>query len=309
MALSPEAEKKGIVAIRPKVVVVTTNALTRSNPDDGGNSGVNSDLNAVAWSCAPGAYLRRFDFAISVAPRVTHMEGNTANVSHRIDWANDGPEFWKFRQLRYRLSDGYSCVRTLGEEYRTMEEMLLKLSEIAITHKWAQKKFVSKVIGDLDEPLCNHNLIRTYCQTCRNELEPEYESQALYTEEIVPEYPTKAYVTAWNEVIPALRFVEVVEFDCASYTRVGKSGNDVTPRKEDINKPSIYFQENGVRLCAYVSKYAEALTALEFLDVVIVDNYSYTASRLVFDSIVSECNSQDVSGIRYLQLFSDSVKK
>jgi len=310
MALSPEADKKGIVAIRPKIVIVTTNAVAQWPGGIGqGNQGCNSDLNAAAWSLAEGAYMRRFDFAIQVHPAVTHMD-ESRNCTHAIKWSEDGPEFWKFEQMVYELTDGYKSRRVRGEEYSTMEDMLLKASEVALTHKLEQRRFVQQVLTDLDGTLCEHGLVEHYCRRCRGDeiSHMVFESQALEDGEdsdveepyVVDGYHVTPEVLTWAEAKNALRFTKSVRIDLYHITHPGVFEEGKLPRKKTRSMASTQYMITGNPLWYVAPDWSSALIALDWFDIVVKDEIGYVASGKVYRECVKRLPSFGVNRLQMI---------
>ena len=249
MALAPEADKKGIVAIRPKVVMATTNASPSINSGDQ-NANVEL-LSANCWSIAALCYYRRFDMIINVKPRIRRYPGINNEFANSIDWTSDGPDYWKFEIIKYDNQDGYKGKPHIEQTLNKYELMELART-IAISKHASQERFLTSATTTLDTPTCEHGIIHEHCKTCLTsskqlttiEEDEEFESQgAAYStpvsepaKESIKAKPTSdtdgneqfysqaravdgiysdvtsTPVTEYKHIMPMLKFYDIVQY-------------------------------------------------------------------------------------------------
>lgn len=173
MALAPEADKKGIVAIRPKAVMVTSNApatelFCKDNVQFPVPNDVSGPLNVNEWSVAPFAYARRFDISINVLPSNYQLSKNSNEDSrlYAIDWENDGPSFWNFQIIKYTSLDGYSIKTNVVDTYMNIYQLMEYVDKVAKEKQRSQRAFIEESVRVLDSPPCVHGIIAGCCQQC-----------------------------------------------------------------------------------------------------------------------------------------------
>jgi len=292
MALSPEAEKKGIVVIRPKVVIVTTNAVGICK-NEGWHAPVSTDLSVTDWSVAPAAYLRRFNMALHVTPRCFHKDKH-GNETHKINWETDGPNFWRFAEMRYRLTNPFSAEKVPGDKYESVEEILQLATTKAVDHQKSQSQFIDRVLNDLDSELCEHNLIPSYCSTCEADKESLFESQA----EIAPEEePAEPQVAQWSEVNPVLKFYRSVEIYGTRLTHPGILEPGLIPKKKARTMRSTHFYITQEPLIGYASTYADISIMLEWFDIVEIYQIAYVSNGKVYKMVKKDMESFGVEHV------------
>lgn len=162
-----EAELKGKIFWHPELVVATTNV---------------EDLHSTTYSCEPASIMRRWQFVIE--QRVKHewscsggmldsqkvREAKATNINEYVL-----KKYFPIpQQGRKKASLGFETVAEFDDD-----EQLLWFLKFDAKKFWeTQKNIVRQSNSQMNEPLCEHDMLKSVCQRCLNNNAQQYDVQS-----------------------------------------------------------------------------------------------------------------------------------
>lgn len=178
-AIMAEADLKGKIQIRPKVVAATTNVR---------------ELNSRVYSNEPVSILRRFQLHITATVKPEYLKNENmsfidgARLAHDASEGDYCPDAWVFSVheaygVDQSPSDGAHVQQSVqwapimfknceGENKAAIEigmaDLLLLMKQKIRTHVHIQKSVVSSSKAIFSQKLCSHGFVPKYCKSCIN---------------------------------------------------------------------------------------------------------------------------------------------